>query len=41
MGVVKKIELGVDALSNQDVYNNTIMIDLSGHQAGQIKIIHI
>ena len=41
MGVVKKIELGVDALSNQDVFNNTIMIDLSGHQAGQVKIIHM
>ena len=38
MGVVKKIELGVDALSDQDVYSNTIMIDLSGHQAGQVKI---
>ena len=41
MGVVRKIELADDALSNQDLYKNTIMIDLSGHQAGHVKVVNM
>ena len=42
MGVVQKIELEANALVPRKRHeNNTIMIDLSGQQAGHVKILQM